>query len=67
VYDKSGNKVLSLIANNDPSLQFFSSITGDYLVVDYGTSPDIRSFIVYNIKTQKKIFDSEYAPQNGEK
>lgn len=66
VYDKSGNKIFSLIATNDPSLQFFSAIAGDYLIVDYWTSPDIRSFMIYNIKRQAKTFESLYSAHNGE-
>lgn len=67
VYDKAGVKVFSLIANGEPSLQFFAGMDGSYLIVDYGTSPDIRSLAVYNIQTQQKLFTSEYCPQNWAK
>lgn len=59
VYDVSWNKILSLIANNDPSLQSFVKLIWNYLIVDYWTSFE-RTFRIYDITNNSKIFESDY-------
>lgn len=67
VYDVSWKVIFSLLQDNDADIQYFQTMTWDYLVMDYGTAPDIRSMAIYDVKSQQLIFDSSYSPQNDQK
>lgn len=43
------------------SPEFFKAIEGDFLITDIGTGPYPRSLAVYDLRSQKAVFDSGYS------
>ena len=64
VYDEMGNLVLSLIDENQP--QYLFALYENYIILDSWTSASQRDMLVYDIKSGKKIFETDYYPwENG--
>jgi hypothetical protein len=41
--------------------EYFQGIYKHYLFIDSGTGPGPRGLIIYNLRTKKKVFESEYS------
>jgi hypothetical protein len=49
-----------LFTIKNPDSNYFLGLAGDFLFIDSGTGPDSRGLEIYNLKSRKSIFTSEY-------
>ena len=62
VYDENDELVFSLVDNEDP--QYLFAVEWKYLVVDLGTSADIREVKIYDIETNELVFHENYVSRD---
>ena len=60
VYDENDKLVLSLDDESQP--QYFFALYENYIVLDSGTSVSKREMLVYDIKSEDIIFETDYYP-----
>lgn len=60
IYDSKWTVVFSI----PTYMEWVLDIVGDYIIIEGWSGPDIRLFSIYNIKTKKKVFSSNYDAQN---
>jgi hypothetical protein len=57
VSDLSGNLIFSLTGL---APQYFYALVQGYMILDIGTAASSRTFALYNISTQQKVFEENY-------